>query len=405
MLSVKSLLGLECFRRITLEAGKNGLHRRISWPNIAQTASIREWLVGGDVILMSGVGLDHSAAFLNNMIEQAVAGDAACLIILLHRDLIPEIPAETVAYADKQGFPLFSAPWDLQLATLIGEVSTLILQDQYGENLMNELLEMLLFKRELIPEDLMPNLVDKYRLKGPHIVVASACSWVNAGVDLPMRLAELPIRRQVNSMMIQTLRGAFSQTYYINRDWNMIFLIGLRPGQERQLRQALREIQRRAAEAYHSLRVCFGAGNIYRTPELFARSCQEAAKALSLCGEESVTFFSDLGIFQLLMELPDQRRVREYAAEQLAPLLEYDAKYKKNLLRTLEIYLQTNCSCKKTAEIMYLHRNTLTYQIDKIRSLLGVSLEEAEVRNHFYNCLKLYRYSRERKKGAPEGGG
>ncbi|MGI5928254.1 PucR family transcriptional regulator [Pseudoflavonifractor sp.] len=405
MLSVKSLLGLECFRRITLEAGKNGLHRRISWPNIAQTASIREWLVGGDVILMSGVGLDHSAAFLNNMIEQAVAGDAACLIILLHRDLIPEIPAETVAYADKQGFPLFSAPWDLQLATLIGEVSTLILQDQYGENLMNELLEMLLFKRELIPEDLMPNLVDKYRLKGPHIVVASACSWVNAGVDLPMRLAELPIRRQVNSMMIQTLRGAFSQTYYINRDWNMIFLIGLRPGQERQLRQALREIQRRAAEAYHSLRVCFGAGNIYRTPELFARSCQEAAKSLSLCGEESVTFFSDLGIFQLLMELPDQRRVREYAAEQLAPLLEYDAKYKKNLLRTLEIYLQTNCSCKKTAEIMYLHRNTLTYQIDKIRSLLGVSLEEAEVRNHFYNCLKLYRYSRERKKGAPEGGG
>ena len=74
MLSVKSLLGLECFRRITLEAGKGGLHRRISWPNIAQTASIREWLVGGDVILMSGVGLDHSAGFLNDLIQQAIAG-------------------------------------------------------------------------------------------------------------------------------------------------------------------------------------------------------------------------------------------------------------------------------------------------------------------------------------------
>ena len=404
MLSVKSLLGLECFRRITLEAGKGGLHRRISWPNIAQTASIREWLVGGDVILMSGVGLDHSAGFLNDLIQQAIAGDAACLIVLLHRDLIPEIPPETIAYADAHAFPLFSAPWDLQLATLIGEVSTLILQDQYGENLMNELLEMLLFKRELIPEDLMPNLVEKYRLKGPHIVVTTACNWVNAGVETPMRLAELPIRRQVNSMMIQTLKGAFSQTYYINRDWNLVFLIGLRPGQARQLRQALQAVQSRAAEAYHNLRVRFGAGNIYREPELFARSCQEATKALSLCGEEGVTFFSDLGIFQLLMELPDQRRVREYAAEQLAPLLEYDAKYKKNLLRTLEIYLQTSCSCKKTAEIMYLHRNTLTYQIDKIRSLLGVSLEEAEVRNHLYNCLKLYRYSREGQGGYLEGG-
>ena len=184
-----------------------------------------------------------------------------------------------------------------------------------------------------------------------------------------------------------------------------MFLIGLRPGQERQLREALKEIRRRAAGDYHGLQVRFGAGNIYREPEMFSRSCREAAKALSLCGEEGITFFSNLGIFQLLMELPDQRRVREYAAEQLAPLLEYDAKYNKNLLRTLEIYLQTNCSCKKTAEIMYLHRNTLTYQIDKIRSLLGVSLEEAEVRNHLDNCLKLYRYSREQRKGIPEGSG
>lgn len=54
---------------------------------------------------------------------------------------------------------------------------------------------------------------------------------------------------------------------------------------------------------------------------------------------------------------------------------------------------------------MYLHRNTLAYQIDKIRGLLGVSLEEAEVRNHYYNCLKLYRYSREQGKGSLEGGG
>ena len=136
--------------------------------------------MGGDVILMSGVGLDHSAGFLNDLIQQAIAGDAACLIVLLHRDLIPEIPPETIAYADAHAFPLFSAPWDLQLATLIGEVSTLILQDQYGENLMNELLEMLLFKRELIPEDLMPNLVEKYRLKGP-------TSWVTHRVQLGPR--------------------------------------------------------------------------------------------------------------------------------------------------------------------------------------------------------------------------
>ena len=47
MVSVKDLLELDAFRAMELAAGRRGLHRRVSWPYIAQTESIREWLMGG----------------------------------------------------------------------------------------------------------------------------------------------------------------------------------------------------------------------------------------------------------------------------------------------------------------------------------------------------------------------
>ena len=94
------------------------------------------------------------------------------------------------------------------------------------------------------------------------------------------------------------------------------------------------------------------------------------------------------------MEVPDQNLVRTYAAGQLSPLIEYDEKYHKNLLATLEIYLLTNCNYVKTAQLMYLHRNTLAYRMEKIRELLGLTIEDAQVRNHLFNCLKILRYSR-----------
>ena len=51
MIYVRDLLKLDTFKDFELVSGENGLDRGVSWPNVAQTVSIREWLVGGDVII------------------------------------------------------------------------------------------------------------------------------------------------------------------------------------------------------------------------------------------------------------------------------------------------------------------------------------------------------------------
>lgn len=392
MICVKSLLKLKSFQSMKLVAGSGGVYRRVSWPNIAQTVSIREWLVGGDVILMTGVGLEHTADFINQMVRQAAEGDAACLIILLSDQLISEIPQETIAYAEELKFPIFAAPWETQIANVIRDISSLILTDQYGESAVNEMLDTLLFGSGVVSPALMESFVEKYRLAGPHKVIVAKCR--NRGEEEPADINKLPFLIQIGGLLIQEMKNTFSQCLYINRNQTLTFLVRLEAAQEPGLKDVLGGLRESLQRQYPQISVSFGIGDTYTGPEHFGKSCREAVKALNLSTSDGVTVFADLGIFRLLMLVPDQQLVRDYAFGRLEPLISYDKKYQKHLLSTLETYLMTNCNYVKTAQLMYLHRNTLSYRIDKIKELLNVSLEQAETRNYLFNCLKIYQYSK-----------
>ncbi|MFT3985986.1 MAG: helix-turn-helix domain-containing protein, partial [Lachnospiraceae bacterium] len=43
---------------------------------------------------------------------------------------------------------------------------------------------------------------------------------------------------------------------------------------------------------------------------------------------------------------------------------------------SLREYLKNDCDLKKTADVLFVHVNTLRYRLDKAESLLGVSLKE-----------------------------
>lgn len=53
------------------------------------------------------------------------------------------------------------------------------------------------------------------------------------------------------------------------------------------------------------------------------------------------------------------------------------------MLKTLEIYFNANKNIHKAAEILFMHRNSLKYRLDKISELLDVDLDDAET------CFRL----------------
>lgn len=388
MACVKDLLSLESFRPMTLTAGREGLYRQVSWPNIAQTPSIREWLLGGDVILMTGIGLNCTEEFLNSIVEQAAEKNAACLVVLLSEDHIPAIPAQTAAFAESNAFPVFTAPWDTHIAEVVADISQLLLLERYRQEAFDSLLEELLYFSGGIPTETLRSFIKKQHLSGPH--AAAVARFPAAEAEYSFRADTL--RRQAINWMIQGMKREYPGTLYLNRQQELVFLVKLEKNELPALKKKMLALCREIRKQWHIAAPQCGIGEAYEEPLQLRHSVEEAVRAAGMNGYEPVTLYEELGIFRLLSDCPDQEKVRAFAVSRLKPLLDYDLENRKNLLLTLETYLLTNGSATETAEKLFMHRNTVTYQLAKIRELLNMDTEDAEHRNMLFNYLKIYRY-------------
>ncbi|GFP28000.1 PucR family transcriptional regulator, purine catabolism regulatory protein [Candidatus Hakubella thermalkaliphila] len=81
--------------------------------------------------------------------------------------------------------------------------------------------------------------------------------------------------------------------------------------------------------------------------------------------------------------------MKAYYRETVAKLVEYDLRHRTSLAHTLEVFLGSYGNKKEAAAKLFVHRNTLSRQIKKIEELLGVDLNDKEVRFRLQLGLKV----------------
>jgi carbohydrate diacid regulator len=101
-----------------------------------------------------------------------------------------------------------------------------------------------------------------------------------------------------------------------------------------------------------------------------SRSYQDARVALRLGrqfnGQNRVYCLDDLGIAAFAC-VADERTKVELALHLLSPL-----DNEPELIHTLRVFFSENCALVATAKHLCIHRNTLTYRLEKIASLTGL---------------------------------
>lgn len=88
----------------------------------------------------------------------------------------------------------------------------------------------------------------------------------------------------------------------------------------------------------------------------------------------SENFYFDNFLQQRIPTTEAQNFISHY----LAPLIDYDNTHNSQFLETLDCFLNHQQNIAETARALFIHRNTLLYRIEKIESLLGISLKESE---------------------------
>jgi purine catabolism regulator len=137
-----------------------------------------------------------------------------------------------------------------------------------------------------------------------------------------------------------------------------------------------------------------GIGRIAKNLQGIPQAYREAQQALEigrrLFGEGKLHSFARLGVYRLLFHLNGQSELTDFYYETLGPLLTNDQRNDGPLIETLEGFFRCNCNLSETARAMHLHRNSLLYRLDRIESLLGRSLEDADLRLNLQIALKIH---------------
>jgi sugar diacid utilization regulator len=178
-------------------------------------------------------------------------------------------------------------------------------------------------------------------------------------------------------------------TWYVSRVARTIVLLRMtsaRPGPQAGLQTT--RTAGRALDAIRDrlpgLRVRGGVGTPHEGPMGLRASAAEARIALlaaRAAGKpDGVAAHDAVGVQRMLMEWYASDTARASVRSQLAPLEQLGQARGETAIKTLAAYLDQQGSIIRTAEVLHLHRNAVTYRLRRITDLLGVDLDDPDQR-------------------------
>jgi sugar diacid utilization regulator len=139
-----------------------------------------------------------------------------------------------------------------------------------------------------------------------------------------------------------------------------------------------------------------GLSSFYVDPAELPRAIQEAELVLDVLtvsdapiAQEQIGTGTYRLLFRVLASHPEE--VRSFYEDTVAPIVRYDDQYRTDLVGTLEAYLDQNCNMNATAAVIYAHRHTVAYRLERVKELTGLDPMLSEDRERLGLGLKAYR--------------
>lgn len=154
-----------------------------------------------------------------------------------------------------------------------------------------------------------------------------------------------------------------------------------------------REIQRQFEQRAAGVTVSIGLSSFCGDLLELGDRCREARKALEIGrlagGKGGIHHYQALALQRLLHELGSSDEARAFCRRSVGGVLDYDAHHGTSLLKTLQAFLEEKGALTATAERLFIHRNTLSYRLQRLSDLLDRDLADGETRFELLLAMKL----------------
>jgi len=181
----------------------------------------------------------------------------------------------------------------------------------------------------------------------------------------------------IHRLTAQLKRDLFSyiQLLYAYHD-EVTVVISVNSATDKQFRKKLESICNEWSKE-KSVTLSCGLGTTYQDVYFLPKTFDEAKTALAYLnsrGQHGLIDYSQIGVNRLFIK-QDQQEIKHFLAEVFEPLRTKQSK-NNSLEETLIVYIDTNRSAVKAAEMLHVHINTLYQRLRKIEEVLAISFQQ-----------------------------
>ena len=402
-LTVEDVLALPGLESMRLRAGAVGLGNPVRWPYVAENSGIAEWVLGGELVFVTGINHPRDAANLLRLLAEAVERQVAGLVILTGQAYIQAIPEPLLAAAEAAGMPLIEQPYSLKMVLVTQAIGSALIQaEQFGRS-RHDVLERLLSGEYQSLELLLH--------RAQQLGMPMDGQWQVAQLQLD---GAEPLFAQGSAHAIETHlaqqreRIALSLRQLTREQPPALSLLG-RAGQWSLLlpaadataahanRQRLTNWLKNLAPSLLPLKLFIGLSAAAHPPARLAHAQDEALQALAAARRFSeragLCVYDELGVLKLLSGVRDPALLDQFLHERLGPLLRHDQHHGPCLMPTLEAWFHENANLVAAAQRLAVHRNTLSHRVQRIEALSGLVLDDPYDRLDIGVALMIWRLS------------
>lgn len=394
MVTCRDILNLK-LDGVELLTGEIGLDRIVSWTYMVQTRPYEDHMNQGNFALLVVDDVRFDFAEAAKTMEELNALGISGFAISVENDREP-VPDSMIERAKELELPLFFVRWEgASFVDIAQSIGSLIVET----NVQN--------KRE---GDYLYNLLFGYDINDKYVEKISG----QFGLDFskPYRVGVIVVDRKYGVNLekdehiyeyyanclnreVTNMKGHPMFMRFLNK-FVLLFEAKENKEIERELEQMLRELDSRQQFKNVIQSTCI-LGAPYKDPRQFGQSYQQAKSLIPKKDllpnpkNKKVLSASATGIYKFLFNSGNQGEILNYCNEKLSKLEEYDHANGTFLQETLLEYYMNGFNTVKTAESLFIHRNSLQYRIAKIEELLGMELNDYVEYLDLVNCILVKR--------------
>lgn len=351
-------------------AGERAMSNIVQWVHTLEDVDASEFLHGNELVFTTGIaqkGTQWLIPYINKLMEHEASG-----LVVNYGPYIAGVPKDVIDYCSQQNFPLLEVPWKTRLVDITRDFCNQIIHNEKEGDDIGETFKNIIF----YPGDLekyMPVLArHDFDLKVNYCILGVKIQGEREGDQSYMVTVRMHLMKIINRYRGQA--GYFST----GRD---IFFI-LCGCLDETLHQIVDELQKLSGREASGYTLYIGVSSNRLSLDMLSKNYHKICSILHIAEKNNQTplYYDQFGMKKILLSVDNPDILEEYYKDMLERLEVYDIENGTEYMEVLRMYLIYDGSIQRVAQETFVHRNTVNYQINKIKKILDMDLNRLEER-------------------------